>query len=234
MTRKYLTIIFFNLGIKFNIEVRVRHFFKNQNSDEIIVFFCGWGMDEKPFLPLKSESDILYIYDYNDLELNFDFSKYKKKTLVTYSCGVFMAYYLKDILPDFDLKVAINGTLKPFDEKFGVTKERSKIFENISKENYLYFREKLLLQNKKELTLFNKYQPKRSLESSLLEFANLKKYAKNRKEEDFFYDKILISEEDKIIPPDFQKKFWKKNYKTISGAHFPFYKFNSIEEMINC
>lgn len=213
----------------------MRHFFRNQNSDELIVFFCGWGMDERPFNPLTSESDILYIFDYNDLNLDFEaFSKYKKKTLIAFSCGVFMAYYLKDILPEFDIKIAINGTLKPFDENFGMPKQGSKVFEGISRENYLDFREELLVKDKKELKIFNKYQPKRSLESSLLEFSNLKKYAKKNKEIICFYDKILISEDDKIIPTESQKNFWKTNYKTISGAHFPFYNFNSMEEIINC
>ena len=211
----------------------MKYFLKNNGSKSLITMFCGWGMDEKPLLPLVSTSDVLYIYDYNEPDFNFDFSKYTNKVLIAFSCGVFMACYLKNTLPEFNYKIAINGTLKPFDEKYGIKKEKELLFQNLSKYNYLEFREKMLLQTKNELVMFNKNQPSRTLESSLAEFSSLKKYAKTPIEEESFYDKIIISENDRIIPAEFQKEFWKENYKTISAAHFPFYKFNTIEEIIS-
>ena len=54
------------------------HLEKN-NSENLILFFCGWGMDENPFFILNNTSDVLYVYDYTTPEFcGFDFSAYKK------------------------------------------------------------------------------------------------------------------------------------------------------------
>ena len=55
------------------------HLEKN-NSENLILFFCGWGMDENPFSILNNTSDVLYVYDYtNTGSLTFlIFSAYKK------------------------------------------------------------------------------------------------------------------------------------------------------------
>ncbi len=211
----------------------MKYCLKSQNNKNLIVFFCGWGMDETPMLPLTSDSDVLYIYDYNDLNFEFDFSKYEDIKLIAFSCGVYMASLAKDSFPHFSTKIAINGTLKPFDEDFGITKEMAATFEGISLENCLEFREKLLVENKQELQLFNQNSPKRTLESSLSEFEALKKYSKIKINEHIKYDKILISQNDRIIPTEAQKAFWQDNFKTIPGAHFPFYNFKSLEDIIN-
>ena len=41
-----------------------------QNNKNLIVFFAGWSFDEKPFGNLVCDGfDILFIYDYNELNL---------------------------------------------------------------------------------------------------------------------------------------------------------------------
>ncbi len=75
-------------------------FFQDNNSDELILLFNGWGMDEKPFLPLTSSRDILFVSDYSNFDFspNIDFSDYKKIFLITFSAGTFMTAFLKDNL----------------------------------------------------------------------------------------------------------------------------------------
>lgn len=210
----------------------MKQYFRNQNSKNLILFLCGWGMDERPLEPLSCKSDILFLYDYSELSLDFDFSKYENITLIAFSCGVFMTSYLRDILPKCNLKIAINGTLKLFDEKYGLSKEVSETFLNISMENYLEFREKMLVNNKDELKQFNKFSPRRTIESSLEEFSMLKKYSKQQTDANYKFDKILIAENDKILPSSLQKNFWKTGFKVIPGAHFMFYTCDSFEEII--
>lgn len=56
------------------------HLEKN-NSENLILFFCGWGMDENPFSILNNTSDVLYVYDYTTPEFDvFDFQHTKKLT----------------------------------------------------------------------------------------------------------------------------------------------------------
>lgn len=209
-------------------------FFRNSNSDELILLFCGWGMDEKPFAPLKSSSDILFVFDYSESQerpLSFDFSKYKKITLISFSAGVFMAGSLQDFLPKLDYKVAVNGTLKLFDEEKGLPKESILQMENINEKNYLELR-KNLVDNQEHFDTFNKHQPHRDLKSSLDELAALKQYYNDSKF-DFDYDKIIIGENDKIIPKENQSKAWAGNKNTylVKGGHFLFYNFCNFEQI---
>lgn len=209
-------------------------FFQDNKSDELILFFNGWSIDEKPFYPLKSNLDVLFISDYSNLDLSsdIDFSKYKKLILITFSAGVFMAAYLQDMLPDFDLKIAVNGTLYPQNDQKGFPKEIFSALESITLENALEARKKFINQEE-HYNLFNKHQPSRDLQSAMDELLMLKKYFSEPKY--FDYDKIIIGENDNIIPYENQLRAWDnhKNIQTIKDGHFLFYNFNNFEELIN-
>jgi len=206
-------------------------YYKNNNSNELILFFCGWGMDEKPFRPIKNNADILFVSDYSDLYFpDFNFSNYKKIYLIAFSAGVLIASYLQDKLPRIDLKIAVNGTLKLIDAKEGLPQNILYEMENITLENAMNFRKKLF-DNDNDYNLFNKYQPSRDLESSLNELAALK----NIQSKSFEYDKVIIGKNDNIIPYENQLKAWKnhKNICETNGGHFLFYKFKDFSEIIN-
>ena len=63
----------------------------NKNSDNLLIFFTGWGCDEFEFEHLETNSNVLLLYNYSDLNLDFDFSEYKKFNLIAFSAGVFIA-----------------------------------------------------------------------------------------------------------------------------------------------
>jgi len=158
---------------------------------------------------------------------------YKSTTLIAFSYGVFMAAFLKDILPPCDLKIAINGTLKPVDEKFGIPEKIFKLtLENMTANTAYKFREKLF-DNKDHLFIFNENLPVRDLESSLTELSALKKYFFENKEVDFEYDKVLIGNSDKVIPVKNQKNYWQshQNQHLVEGGHFLFYNVDDFSEL---
>ncbi len=207
--------------------------FIDKKTDSLTIFMLGWGMDPTPMEHLTSESSILYLYDYKDLEFDFNFSKFNKFKLVAFSCGVYITPIISNKLPQLDYRIAINGTLNLFSDNFGLSKQKEEIFNNITLANALEFREKYLLKTKNELVNFNKNQPKRSLESSIDEFKFLKYLYSKYKEQQYSYNKILISKDDNILPAENQKNFWQSNYKVIKGGHFPFFNFETIEEILN-
>lgn len=211
-------------------------FFENNNKDELIILFCGWGMDEKAFSPLKRNHDVLFVFDYGNLkfDINVDFSKYKKIILITFSAGVFMAAYLQDKLPKCDVKIAINGSLNLFDTNSGLPESSCKMMEEVSEKNYMELRKKLIC-DKNNLAIFNKNQPHRTIESSLQELSALKKYYNESKDLKCDYDKIFIGEHDTIIPYKNQLNAWKnhKNLYSINGGHFLFYNFTDFDEIIS-
>ncbi len=71
---------------------------KNDNK-ELIVFFNGWGADEKAVSHLDYENyDVLVFYDYRNFDIeNFRFSSYKSKYLTAWSMGVFVCNYFYDM-----------------------------------------------------------------------------------------------------------------------------------------
>lgn len=212
----------------------MKQFLLSNNSDELLIFFCGWGLDEKPFREFNSNCDVLFLYNYSNLELNFDFSKYSKIGLLAYSYGVFMSSLFKENLPKIDYSIAINGTLKPIDDEFGIPKKIFELtLENMSLETALKFRKRLFNKDE-DFQKFNANLPHRLIEDSLAELEFIKKCAHDFPNQDFKFDKVIISSEDKIYPTKAQRAFWAnhENLKEIKTGHFPFYQFESFHDTI--
>ena len=196
---------------------------KKENK-EIIVFFNGWGMDENIILHLNQEMyDILMFYDYNSLYTNFDFSyisKYEKKYLVAWSMGVMVASFFNI---NYDKKIAINGTLKPIDDNYGIPKKIYNLtIKKFSQTTLRKFIENMF-KEKSPLPFIN-----RSYEEQKSELFNLTKYNPNM---NFKYDKVIISSEDKVIPTKNQCAFWEMEPNIIAG-HAPFNHFKNWSELL--
>lgn len=208
----------------------------NNNSDSLIIFLTGWGCDSNQFRFMFSEKrDILIVYDYTDLSFDFDFSKYKKFYLVTFSAGVFMGGMLQNMLPKFEKTVMINGSVYPYDKEYGMSKKTVEVFKNVTIETALEFRREYLVYDEDEFRLFNKYNPRRSAESCHRELESLIGYDKTNPEP-MEYDVAYISDSDKIFNPEMQQEFWKKRSKVVmlkNSAHFPFGKIKNFDLFID-
>lgn len=212
----------------------MKQYFLDNNSNHLIVFFCGWGMDETPFSVLNTKSDVLFLYDYADLNLEFDFSKYEKKTLLAFSYGVYVCGLVNDRLPDFDEKIALNGTLIPVDDEYGVPLKKFLLSAKMESDTIVKFRERLFY-NKEDLSLFNENLPQRSAESCTNELEAIKKYFTTLQLPEMSFDKVIVSSFDRVIPTKNQLNFWKNksacNTIEIADGHFPFYSFKNLEEI---
>lgn len=215
------------------------HWLNKQNNTELIVFFTGWSFDEKPFEFLDCGSaDVLFVYDYNEISAleKEIFTKYTKKTLLTWSMGVFAAYLLKDELKDFNQKIAINGTPFPVDDEFGIPQKPFLLTLRHAKtglEGKFY---QNIFEKEEEFEKYSKTPVRRSIENRVEELKSLYKKIKSTKfDYENFYDFSLISTNDKIIPTKNQIKFWQNRapYKILESGHFPFYNFKSWDEIIN-
>ncbi len=95
----------------------------------LLVFCNGWGMDETPFTRLDSnEYDILVFYDYQDLQPDFEVdllaSEYEELILAGWSMGVVVGQLLFQKNKEmFQKRIAINGTLCPIDDRFGIPRD---------------------------------------------------------------------------------------------------------------
>ena len=78
-------------------------------------------------------------WDYTTLDFDFDFNKYNKISLLTYSAGVTSACLLQDKFPKFDKKVAVNGNPLMTDKKFGISQEIIDLMLNLNLDNCMDF-----------------------------------------------------------------------------------------------
>lgn len=214
-----------------------------QNNKNLIVFFAGWSFDEKPFGKLVCGGfDILFIYDYNELNLPKDLENlqnYEHKYLLAWSMGVFVAYEFRKLFEDFDYKIAINGTITPVDNEFGIT---VKMFELTLKHVAIGLAGKFyqnVFKNSEEFEIYSKTSVQRTIENRVSELENLYNIIKKKdyKKAESFYDCAIVSDFDKIIPPKNQIASHQKNNEpiiTLPFGHFPFYNFTSWSEIIKC
>ncbi len=215
----------------------------NQNNEKLIVFFAGWSFDETPFKFLQcNDYDVLFIYDYNDFEIPEDLKNlktYKHKYLITWSMGVFVANLLRDLFSDFEYKMAINGTISPVDNEFGIP---IKMFELTLKhaknglEGKFY---KNVFQTEEEFQRYEKTPVKRTIENRESELQNLYSEIKAHKgiTTNNFYNTAIVSEFDKIIPPKNQIASHNQNGEKVlivPYGHFPFYHYSSWDEILEC
>lgn len=223
----------------------MKHYWLNkQNNKKLLVFFLGWSFDENPMKALNCKDfDVLLIYDYNDLAIPKDLknlTNYEKKFLISWSMGVFTAYLLKDLFKDFDKKIALNGTTTPVDNNFGIP---IKLFEltlkhaekGLSNNGKFY---KNVFESDEE---FNKYMEnpvQRPLENRVSELQNLYNLIQNTEiNYEKFYDLAIVSDFDKIIPPQNQIASHEKNnvpIKKLPYGHCPLYNFTSWEDILKC
>ena len=214
------------------------HRLNQQNNSRLIVFLAGWSFDFYPFEFLECEnSDVLFVYDYNtinreDLEL-LKTCAYSEKFLISWSMGVYTAYLLKDKLPNFTSKIAVNGTPYPIDNDFGIPERtfdltlkyaesglQGKFYENVFSDKELLEK---YLENPVKRTIQNRVNELQSL-NELIRSQNIT-YNGN------FYNKAIIGDNDKIIPTKNQIKMWGNSAKIINSGHFPFYNYTSWDEI---
>ena len=209
-----------------------KHFIDNK-SDELILFFTGWGCDEHEFEHLKTHSDVLLLYNYLDLDLDFDFSKYKEINLLAFSAGVFAASVINF---DFKInkKIALSGNPYLFDEELGLSKESQNILCNITEDNADDFARNFLIKTDEEYTKF--HNSNRTLISCQREFEALKELYKNNKQNiKNIFDIALIGADDPFFKPTKQAEYYKNKLKIIKNArHNMFFRTDNYCDIINC
>jgi len=196
--------------------------FYKEGNKKLILFFNGWGMDELIVSHLdRTGYDLLVLYDYRDLDITFpDFSSYDELFVVGWSMGVMIS----SLFDDIDAKrIAINGTLKPIDDKYGIPEKIYKLtvrgFNERSCEKFM----RRMFEGIPPIQTFSN----RAFEDVKEELENLMgieaKYIS--------YDRKLISDNDVIIPTENQKNYWR-NYELIKGGHCPFFNYTSWSELL--
>lgn len=200
-----------------------------ENNKNLIVFFNGWGMDEKIVSDLYAQNnDILTLFDYRTIETpDFDFSNYQKKYLIAWSMGVFVCNYFYEQYKNFNRYIAINGTLKPIDDNYGIPKNIYDLtVANFNEMSCSKFMRKIsATKNLQEYT-------SRSLNELKEELISIRDLKVNN----FLpFDTAFLSTKDRIFPFKNMLNFWaEKNIKIteIENSHYIFDSYKNWSDFI--
>jgi biotin synthesis protein BioG len=211
-----------------------------KHCKNLIIFCNGWGMDGTPFKELTSlDYDVYMLYDYRQLTNHPDIeliaARYERVDLVSWSMGVWVGQKLfSDKKQLFQRTIAINGTLCPIHDRFGIPK---KVFNSTLTgydENARYKFYRRMCREKTNLKLFLKKQPLRSVEEQKEELAALQKMVDCLPVTESIYSEVIVAEYDWIVPSANQFDFWQGRLVTpISGFHFLFNLWQSWDHLLD-
>ncbi len=212
----------------------------HHNRNALLVFCNGWGMDGRPFAPLQARAvDVLMCYDYTDLEVEEDLSaviaSYAEAYLVGWSMGVWAGQCLFAASAGrFQRKIAINGTLCPIHDRFGIPVEIfSSTLENFNEAVRLKFYRRMC-RERGILETFLAHQPERGLDNQRLELRRLLQATDCLSPDVSIYTDIVIAARDFILPTANQERFWRDhNIHILDGPHFLFYGWESWDDVLH-
>lgn len=214
------------------------HWLNKSDNKKLILFFCGWSFDNHPFERLKSVGyDVLMFYDYKNQDIPIEIPAYDEYYLVTWSMGVYIAYLLKGKLPDFVKKIAINGTPFPIHNEWGIPERTFDLTLKYVDTGLQGKFQRNLFKTEADFEKYLQNPVKREIPEQAQELCDLKEFiSKSDISYDTFYDCAIISETDKIVPTRNQINCWESRTKIsmIDSGHFPFYSFESWEEILKC
>lgn len=192
----------------------------------IIIFFNGWGMDEKILKKLENKTN------YEVLNISFPYKidkvkleNYKRKIFVGWSFGVYyMCEFLnknKDI--SYEDVIAINGTPEIIGKNGIPEKVYNLTLKHMNEENlekfYINMDYKFMTKSKK-------------IDELIYELQYLKD---NYSPQENKVSKAIISINDKIIKNKNQNKYYESKdveIKKVDGGHYIFSQLKSWEDIL--
>ncbi len=213
----------------------------NRKGKRLILFFLGWGMDSTVVKGMEAEShDVLCCHSYHESgEVDFGpiISGYEEILIIGWSMGVYEANSRCGYLSKKNIVgIAINGTLMPIHEKFGIPPEwYEKTMENFgpSVVEKFYLR---MCGNREIYREFCAKRPRRSLASLGAELEYFFEKGKNPRENRLFHYAV-IGLKDKIFPGINQIQFWagtactQRHLETLT--HYPFSSVKSWDDFVD-
>lgn len=193
----------------------------NTESNRLLLIFSGWGTDADTLKDCCIDGcDTVIVWDYNDDDLPTQvFEGYSEIILVAWSFGVFMAgrFLQKNQNLPITLRVAVNGTLHPVNNKLGIPKRIFALtLKRLNVETIANFWQRMC-------ELGPKHVPsQRPVDELKGELSRIEWLYETEGAPDVIYDKIFIADSDVIIPTENQLNAWEAyDYSSISGPHFP-------------
>lgn len=201
-------------------------FIVRNEASRLLLIFAGWGMDWRPFSSLSRPGyDILVIWDYR--ELCFDWKplfRYDEICLMAWSMGVFAASItIHEIAPRITMRIAVNGTLRPIDDRTGIPPAIwNGTYNSLSPSTWRKFQRRMCT-SAEQFSRFSENAPRRTIADLTEELAALEGYRFFHPDQVTDWDMAIIGRHDGIFPPDNQSFAWrgKTAVRILDSGHLP-------------
>lgn len=199
---------------------------KKDSNDTLILMFMGWACDEGMLEGVNFENcDILSFFDYsgdlNCVEVE-DFSRYEHIVIVAWSFGVWVADFLsaKGLLPKVEKAMAINGTVKPIHNDYGIREVNFRLtVKGLERVGLSKFYENICSEKSVNCC-------KREDIAQINELKNLEIQSKQEYNPVLVWDLALVGLKDVIFNPKNMINYWDsvgvKVVKCENVEHYPF------------
>ncbi len=199
------------------------------NSSCLTLLFLGWGMDWRVVSGLShSGSDLAVAYDYRSLgveEISALVYGYDEVNVVAWSFGVYAA---SRVLAQFGnrigRRVAVNGTMIPVDDDFGIPRA---IFNgtlaNFCERSLRRFYRRMCT-SAAQFAEFCESRPQRQVSDLAEELACFGNYAAECPRAYFRWDFAVVGKSDAIFPPEAQIAAWRGEntvVEKVDCGHLP-------------
>jgi len=183
------------------------------HSSRLTLLFLGWGMDWHVVSGLShSGSDLAVVYDYRSLcgeEISVLIARYEEVNVVAWSFGVYAA---SRVLAPFGnrigRRVAVNGTMIPVNDNFGIPRA---IFDgtlaNFCERSLRRFYRRMCT-SATQFAEFCKCSPQRQVSELAEELACFDNYVDGCPRAHFRWDFAVVGKADAIFPPEAQSVAW--------------------------
>jgi len=190
-------------------------------------------MDEGVFNRIRRPGyDIMVIWDYRNLSIDWGCTaSYSEICILAWSFGVYAASQtIQAIDSKITKKIAVNGTMQPIDDKYGIPEA---IFDGtLNRLNPVTLRKfyRRMFTSAEEFAIFQQHQPSRDIDELKEELESFASRMILHAPSHTRWDLAIIGHQDRIFPPVNQKAAWEKAGTAIEhitdGGHYP--DFQSI------
>jgi pimeloyl-[acyl-carrier protein] methyl ester esterase len=215
-----------------------KQWIKHKNNSKVIIFFNGWGMDNKAINHLDTTGyELCVLNDYSRLNLIEEtFSGYQEIYVIAWSLGIWAASCTlsKNTVP-IKKAIAINGTVTPVDAAKGIPPDIFKgTLEGWNEKTRESFQMRMTGGKKKYLPNRSKFG-NRTIEDQKTELEAIYRQLPNKGTSDFAFDLAIIGSGDAIFTPKNQLNYWrgKTHCMPVDMPHYPFLHFTTWNEIIN-
>ena len=198
----------------------------SEGSSRLLLIFAGWGMDDIVFSHLRRPGyDVMVVWDYRSFHIDWDcVSRYSEICLFAWSMGVYAASQtVQAIDGKITLRIAVNGTTTPVDDRFGIPEA---IFygtlDNLSEVTLNKFFRRMSA-TRDDNDLFNSRRPNRTIDELRDELQAVADRTILDTPSSMRWDLAVIGSNDRIFPRFNQLRAWQRTATPVSqleAGHF--------------